>query len=380
LPGFYISFTDDNPRRASQVCAEITSMFVDQNLELRAARAQGTTDFISTRLKDAKDTLDEQDAKLAAFKRKNMGQLPGESDASLGILTSLNSQLEAVNQAMSRAQSDKAYLNSLLSQGLATWQATQTPEGGNPDAMQQQLSTMKTDLVKMEARYKPDHPDIIRLKDDIAQLQRKIDESAKAVKDKPDDKPQPSKAAAAEPPNIQQLRAQIYIVDQTIKEKSHEQDRFQEQIHNIQARLQTTPMVEQEYKELTRDYATAQKFYDDLLAKKNDSEMGVELERRQQGEQFRIMDPANVPEKPSYPNRPLFGAGGFGAGLGLGLGLSMLLELRDRSIRTDRDVEALLNLPTLAMVPVLGEVGGMSQSFWRRSAGDLEKHQQAVKA
>ena len=82
--------------------------------------------------------------------------------------------------------------------------------------------------------------------------------------------------------------------------------------------------------------------------------MAADLERQQQGEQFRIMDPADLPEKPSFPNRPLFAGAGLGLGLALGVGITLLLEYRDKSMRTEGDVEAFLHLPTLAMVPIVG--------------------------
>jgi capsular polysaccharide biosynthesis protein len=124
--------------------------------------------------------------------------------------------------------------------------------------------------------------------------------------------------------------------------------------------------VEQQFKELTRDYQTALDFYNSLLSKKTESEMATELERRQQGEQFRVMDPANLPEKPTFPNRPLFAAGGLGGGLALGLGIALLLELRDKSIRSDRDVEFFLGVPALGLVPIVGEGNGQRAWFWKR--------------
>ena len=108
-----------------------------------------------------------------------------------------------------------------------------------------------------------------------------------------------------------------------------------------------SPEVEEQYKQLTRDYDTAQKFYTDLLAKKSTSEMATDMERRQQGEQMRLLNPASLPDAPSFPNRLMFAAGGLGAGLVFGLGLALWLELRDKSIRNEADVEASLQMPVL---------------------------------
>jgi capsular polysaccharide biosynthesis protein len=137
-----------------------------------------------------------------------------------------------------------------------------------------------------------------------------------------------------------------------------------------------SPVVEQQYKELTRDYQTALDFHNDLLSKKTQSEMATDLERRQQGEQFRVMDPANLPERPSFPNRPLFALGGLGGGLALGLGLALVLEMRDKSLRNERDVEFYLQLPTLALLPSVQSGNGKQNRFWKRvkkSAAVLER-------
>jgi polysaccharide chain length determinant protein (PEP-CTERM system associated) len=364
LPGFTISFTDDDPRRARDVCAEITSMFIDENLKLRAQRSEGTTVFLSKQLDEAKRNLDDQDARLAAFKRRNMGQLPDEAQTNLNILVGMNTQLEGVIQAINRAQQDKTYLNSLLSQQLSSWQATKAE--GNPETLQQQLEAAQAELVKLQAKYTNDHPDVRKAKLDIANLQKRMEDAAAAAKDKPEAKD--TKVTAQEPPQIQQLRSQIYLQDQTIREKTREQERLQQEISKLQARLQMTPVTEQQYKELTRDYTTALGFYNDLLAKKNESEMATDLERRQQGEQFRVMDPANLPEKPSFPDRTMFAIGGFMAGIGLGLATAFLLEARDKTIRTERDVEILLELPTLAMLPLLEQTGARRTKFWSRDS------------
>ena len=115
--------------------------------------------------------------------------------------------------------------------------------------------------------------------------------------------------------------------------------------------MQSSPGVEQQYKELTRGYQTALDSYNELQKKRDDSAMATGLEHKQQGEQFRVLDPANLPDKPSFPNRPLFVVGGFAGGLALRVGLALLIEMQNTSMRTERDVESVLRLPVLAIVP-----------------------------
>src|SRR5262249_26125300 len=142
-------------------------------------------------------------------------------------------------------------------------------------------------------------------------------------------------------------------IDISIHEKTKEQDEIRKKINVYEARLQLSPAVEQQYKELTRDFATAQEEYNALLKQSGKANMGAELERRQQGEQFQILDSASLPGRPAFPNRLYFTAGGFGGGLVLGLALMLILEMKDKSMRTESDVELFLKLPTLALVPVI---------------------------
>ncbi len=369
LPGFTISFTADDPHLAQQICGEITSMFMEENLRVREQRAEGTTQFLTTQLEEAKRKLDQQDARVAAFKQRYIGQLPGQEQINMNLLMGLNTQLEAVTQLLSRTQQDKTYMESLLAQQVAAWQASQTTN--NPDSLGPQLAALQSHLVTLEGRYTPDHPDVIKAKNDIAQLKKKIDEAAAAAENKPDAEVHTTKLI--EPPQIQQLRNQIHVVEQTLREKSQEQERLQGQIKTYQARVQLSPVVEEQSKEVTRDYQTALEFYNELLSKKTHSEMATDLERRQQGEQFRVMDPPNLPGRASFPNRPLFAAEGLGGGLALGLGLALLLEMGDKSLHNERDVEFYLQLPTLARVPSIGEENGKKAPFWKRGQSAPER-------
>lgn len=350
VPGFYISFTANDPRIAQQVCAEITSMFMEENLRARQQSAQGTTDFLVSQLQDAKQKLDEQDRALAAFKSRYVTQLPERDQTNLTMLTTLNSQLEAVTQGITQAGQQKTYMESLLAQQVASWKSKQVEGAAAPDDLERQRTTLQNELLKLQARYTPDHPDVIKTKDALAQIDRKIAETSAVIAE---GRVSLTKSTAIEPTEIVQMRATIRQLDDQVKSKTKDQERIQQEIRTYQARLQLSPLVEEQYKKLTRDYDTAQKFYDELLGKRKQSEMATELERQQQGEQFRVMDPPNMPEKPTYPNRLLITFGGLAAGLILGVGSAAVLEFRDQAFRTEQEVVAALAVPVLVTIPLL---------------------------
>lgn len=375
LPGFYISFTAEDARTAQQVCAQITSMFMDENLRLRQQRAQGTTDFLRSQLEEAKKKLDDQDGRLAVFKQKYVSQLPGSEQTNLSMLGSLNARLEAATQGVAQAQQQKTYLDAILAQQEVAFRQSDPETGAvaSTDDLLKRREALQSELLGLETRYTPDHPDVIKLKASIARLDAQIVQSQSL---KPQIKLAPSKP---EPKELQQLRLNVQLAGDTLKNKIADRDRIQAEIRIYESRVQLSPKVEEEFKILTRDYQSAQAFYEDLLRKSQQSEMATDLERKQEGEQFRVMDPANLPERPTFPNRPLFAGGGLVLGLAVGAGLVLLMEYRDKSLRTEQDVLVALNLKTIAMIPDLDDLPYKpSSSERRRMQRDEEARQSAL--
>lgn len=367
VPGFYVNYANPNPREAQQLCNELTSLLLEENLKSREDVARGTTDFLNKQVEDTKTKLDDLDSKLATFKKQYMGQLPGDEDNNLKILMGLNSQLDSNTQTLSRAQQDKAYTESLLAQQIAAWKSAQS--SSNPQTLQQQLAQLQTQLIDLQARYTADHPDVIKTQADIAQVKKKLDEinnpAAKTVSAAPD------KESASDPPEIRQLRLQIHQYEDLITQATRDQKRLQQEISVYQGRVALSPAIEEQYKQLARDYDNTQKVYQDLLADKSKSDMALRMEQQQEGEQMHLLNPASMPDQPSFPNRLFFAGGGLAAGLGLGLALAILLEFRDKSIRTQADAEAALELPMLVAVPWIAEPvipnGKGSGRFWNRN-------------
>src|SRR5579862_9596430 len=172
LPGFFVNVTMGNPRTAQQVCTAVTSMFIEENLRQRQEGSKNTTDFLVSQLAEAKTNLDEQDAKLAAFKSHYLGSLPDQEQMNLNLLSNMTSQLDAATQALARAQQEKSFAESMLTQQIAAWQATQT--GRSPETLEQQLAAMQTQLATLQSRYTDDYPDVMKAKNDIVALKKQI--------------------------------------------------------------------------------------------------------------------------------------------------------------------------------------------------------------
>ena len=349
LPGFFISFKASDAHTAQQACGEVTSLFTGENLREREASAQGTTDFLKGQLDDAKRNLDEQDAKLAAFQVANAGRLPGEEATNMNMLTSLNTQLEAATQSLSRMEQDKTYMEALLAQQLRDLPPTSDSGKPAPQAEQAEMDALLAQEADLTARYTSDYPDVVAVRRKISDLRKQM-----ATVPAPSTSAIP-KANRIEPATVQQLRAQLRAEDQAINSKRAEQSAITQRIGDYQSRIHASPMVQEEFKNVTRDYQTAQQFYDDLLKKMNQSKMATDLERRQQGEQFRVMDEPNLPDQPAFPKVSLFVLGGLGAGLMLGLMMVGLIEYRDTALRSERDIWAFTKLPTLAVISLASD-------------------------
>src|SRR5271165_4083273 len=382
LPGFYVSYMDSDPKRARRICDELTGLLLEENLRSRSEVSEGATEFLSRQVDDAKRALDDQDAKLANFKNKYSGQLPGDEDNNLRVLMSLNSQFDATTAALNRAQQDKTYTESLLAQQLAAWRSSQSST--NPETLEQQLNALQTQLLQLQGRYTDDHPDVIKTKADIAEVKKKLVEVNAAASKATDTS---EKANVAEPPEIRQMRLQVHQYDNVIAQATGEQKKLQNQIQLYQSRTAMSPGIEEQYKALTRDYDNQQSSYRDLLAKKGSAELATNMENQQQGEQMRVLNPAGLPSDPSFPVRPLFAAAGLGAALALSLAIAILLELRDTSIRTEKDASAAMDLPLLVSVPWVGEEpeddhsdynGNGRRSFWTRGNGHGKSEREKV--
>jgi protein tyrosine kinase modulator len=367
LPGFYISFTASDPHTAQQVCGDITSLFTGANIKSRAEAAEGTTEFLKEQLDDAKRNLDEQDQKLADFEKKYFGQLPSDEGNNISVLASLNTQLEAVTQQLNNLDISKSLGESMLANQTEPTSSPSTPAAAaaTPQAEQKKLDDLLKREDELSAVYQPDYPDLKEVRRKIADLQKQMAQPPAPVIDAPA-APTSTAASKGDSANTQQIKAALRAQDAQIQAKKAEQAQLQMQIRQYQARIQSTPQVEEESKQLNRDYQTSLAFYNNLLSQTQSAKEATDLEHQQEGEQFKVLDDANLPDGPFYPKRSVFATGGLGAGLALGLLIVALIEYKDTALRTERDVWAFTQLPTLAVIAWSGEVADVRPTRWAR--------------
>ncbi len=364
--GFTLSFTAGDPSTAQKVCAELVSLFRSEeqkNLQ-RDAGNQGSAGsgipggtgpaFLARQVDEAKRNLDEREARLSEFKRRHAADLSGSaSKQTEDRIAEYETQLQDADAAVKRALQQRAALTELLfAQKPSALEGRKPAEPVATEALEQELAADQAQLVILEARYTEDHPDVVKLKSDIAQLQAKIAKARKGSSGTAAGKSDAPTAAA--PPQNAQLQAQIRELDAQIQEKTREQARLQQELLNSRARLDSLPLFAQEYKELTADAASARTHYTGLLDKQSQAFKVVQAGPNS----LPVVEPPNLPERPVYPDSALFTLWGAGAGLAIGLFGIVAGQVNDKSLRTERDVQHFLDLPTLAVIPAAGAGGG----------------------
>ena len=367
---FTLTVTHENPRLAMMIASRLASYFIDENLKSRKQEAVGTSDFLKSQLQKTKARLEAQEERVKQYKLRNMGELPQQLQANLQILSRLQDQLKMNSDATRNAQDRKVYLEAqigTLEAQLNTIAAQMSAAAGGSNSTEAsamstttlatELSAKKSQLAALSTKYTERYPEIRRLKYEVAQLEKRLAESI-AQEGSSGSSPPPVVRAGESPGSrerdeIGRLRSQSKGVDSEIASLRKDRQGIERAIAGLEARVENSPRREQEMVSLTRDYENLKLSYDDLLKKKLDAEVSQNLEERQKGEQFQILDPANLPQKPFSPDRPKVFGIAFAAAMLIGFGGAFGLEMINPTLRGKRDFQNYFNLPVLASIPII---------------------------
>jgi polysaccharide chain length determinant protein (PEP-CTERM system associated) len=354
---FTVSFEAGNPRTAMVVTERLASLFIRQNLEDRSAFAEQTGQFLDSQLEESRRKLKDHEAKLEAFKRENPGRMPEEMQANQMALGAAQGQLQSLQETIYRDRDRQLMLQQMLSDAKAQMAAIEKnvdpalPAATQPAA--RQLEAAKQALRIMSMKLRPEHPDIRSQQRLIRDLEQKA--AAEALQQPVT----PAVAAPATPAEavlaskIAEMQAEWDQIDRRMAAKQDDEKRLLASINTARQRLESIPTVSTRLTELMRDYTTLQGQYQSLLAKSQEAKIAANMERREIGEQFKIIDPPRLPPRPVSPNRTRVNLLGSCLGLALGLAFAVLLEYRDTSLRSEEDVLTALCLPVLAFVPTM---------------------------
>lgn len=363
---FYVRYTYDDPGAAAKVTARLGAIFVDMNAGERVKSAESTSEFLMGQLSEAKAKLESHETKMEQFRLRHAGRLPSQSGYNLEAIRTTQSNLQAVIESAARDRDRKLMLERLYNEAvaepapIAAAPPQAVPSSDPTDGMlpiAQQLELARANVARLELRLTPEHPDLRRARRLVEELSHKAEVERQRTKaaEPSGDAAQASVTVTLEQAQrrerLRQMQAEIESLARQITFKEGEEQRLRRIITDYQAKLEAIPGIESEWVSLTRDYETLTDTYRDLLQKTENSKVAADLERRNVGEQFRVLDPARVPVRPVGPVRLQINGIGLGAGLALGLLAVAFLELRDRTFRAEADILDVLALPVLALVP-----------------------------
>jgi polysaccharide biosynthesis transport protein len=377
ITSFNIFFSARDPHVAQQVTGQLTNLFISENLELRQQKSEDTTKFLEQQLESARQNLAEQEEKVRIYKDQHLGELPSQLSSNVQILSGLQSQLQSEEDGLNSDRQQNAYLQSMLEQSRSLQRAPKT-ENGTPvgiPALDEELEKLKAQLADLSSHYTDRHPDVRKLKDQIAKTEKMRDQALADLKAAATVASGTGNLSASTPDDVDnrdgaatvQLQGQLKSNQIDITNKEHDIAALKAKIDDYQRRLNEEPAREQQYADLTRGYEQSKQNYDELLKKKNSSQMATSMELLQQGEHFQMIDPPSLPIKPDFPNRLKFCGIGLGIGIALGGALAGGTEYLDDRLYSEKALKGLLPVSVIAEIPAIaspGEEKKQSRKVW----------------
>ena len=366
---FRVSYQASDPRTAMRVTERLASLFIDESLRDREVLAEGTSQFLSTQLDEARRQLVLTETKLQDFQRAHNGELPAQMSANLQGQHNAEMALQSLGEDLNRDRERRLLLERQVTD-IVEAPIEKPSDPAKPEmaqTLEDELRLAQQALLAVELKLKPEHPDVKKQRRTVDELEKRV--AAQKLEGTLTSRPTaaPVTMDAAKRKQLTQARADLENLDRQLQAKIAEEGRLRGLVGMYQARIEASPVREAELSALARDYETQQQTYRGLLQKKEESQISANLEKRQIGEQFKVLDPARMPERPTSPDRPRLYLIAALIAIAMGLGLAALAEFFDKSLRTEADVRSALNLMVLATVPMIRDAS-RSTRRWRRLA------------
>ena len=358
---FTVSYTAANPVVAARVANTLSSLYIEENGRQREQAAASTSEFLGTQLRDLRERLQTQERQITAYKEKNLGELPEQKDVNLRTLERLQQQLQLAHENNRRATERRQMLTNALGEIDTTVPSTVSPSAAGPsvtpaDTAAARLNLLRQELAMTQTRFSDRYPDVVQLKEQIRVLEAKVEAEKQAAAALPKAVAGPKRVGRdlRVPPENAYVASLMTQLDQaTVEAKTSAEEirGINGQIAFYTRRLENTPKHEQELAILTRDYDTSKELFKSLLTKRGEADMASELELRQKGENFRVIEPARLPERPAGPNRFRLLLVGLALALGASGAAVVLAEQVDTSFRRVDEIRSTLPLPVLSAIP-----------------------------
>ncbi|MBW1644907.1 MAG: lipopolysaccharide biosynthesis protein [Deltaproteobacteria bacterium] len=412
---FTLSFEDESPSTAQKVVSQLASLYMEENLRTREEAASNITSFLQQELDNLKKQINELEEKISVFKQQHKFELPEFNSINLQAINRLQRDLDQLETNIRTLQERKIYLEGQLATidpsapigggrggeavmpprerlkylrvQLLSLQSTLSPKhpdikklkkeiakleaevgdtgGDDLQAKAKELDKLQKQLTTLRSRLGPKHPDVVKLAKKVKTMEKEVDAEARAATQK--SRGRDLLAENPDNPAYINIRTQIASTTMELEEMKKNRQKLQEEIRKYQQRLENGPVVEREYSQLTRDYENAKYKYNEILNKLMEARVAKGMEESQKGERFTIIDPAQLPEKPFKPNRLAIVLIGFVLALGAGVGAAAVRESLNDTVKTAEELQQLTGLPVLAAVDQIvseAEVRKKKRRFW----------------
>lgn len=388
---FTLAFEGANPEITQKVASELTSLYLNENLKTRTEKATETVDFLNAEAEKLNQHISDVESKLAAFKKKNADTLPDLLGFNIQLKDRTERDLSDLENQMRSLDDRKFYLEGQLAQ-LNPMSSMISDSGDRVPDPETRLKMLRSQYVSASAQYSSDHPDVVSLRRQIAEMEKQtgsVNSSSEQAKDLAkaraeltaarekysDDHPdvirltklvasleeslknqsvKPETTVSKEKPDnpaYVTLKADLEGIKSEMLSLTAKRSELNAKLADYDKRTVQTPEVEREYLTLKRDYEDSVKEYQITKAKQMEAEVGQQLEKDRKGERFSLIDPPQLPERPIQPNRPVIIILGFLLSMVSGIGYVAVAESVDTSIRGAQGVVAAVNAPPLSVIP-----------------------------
>lgn len=412
---FTVSFTDRSADESAKVANELTTLFLNDNVETRTQLANGAATFLQAQVTQVSQHLGKVESELSAFEAKHFDALPDLTQLNMQLINSTEQELQDTEARASSLEQQQVFLQAQLAQlkpdsavfddtgervfstpdrlkmlrsELAADRAAYGPEypdierlsreiagleaiGKDPtdiNDLRRSLQDAQSRLAAAEKRYGPAYPDRVRLEREVKSYEQDLATAAKAAASKSATTSSGPVIQDADNPAYVQIRAQLNATHDDLAATEARQTKLQSDLGRYQHRVTETPLIQKQYQELTQDYEVSKATYENLRAKLADAEIGKNLEIDRKGERFTLIEPPLVPEEPASPNRPLVIVLGAVLSVLLAIGMAALLESLDGTVRGRHDLVSLVaGVAPLAIIPDI-ELEHSTAQIWTRRA------------
>lgn len=404
---FTLSFDSKSRQKAQLVANELMTLYLQANLKERKEKASETSQFLADEAKRLRKEIAILEKKLADFKTRHANSLPELVQLNMQLLQRTETELKEVERQIRTLKERKIYLQSQLTQ-LNPNTGMITAGGEKILSPAERLRALEADYISKSASYSKDHPDMVKMRREIAALRKEVggtgdtEEIKKQLLKARADLAQMREKYSASHPDVKKLVNKINSLRASLKQAgkpgartpikkkpdnpayiqikaqldsaiSEEKSylRFRDQLRKKRAdyekRIVSAPQVEREYRLITRDYENALRKYQDIKAKQREAQIAVEMEKGRKGEKFTVIDPPLLPEKAEKPNRIAILFLGLVLSFAGGLGGVFVSESLDKRVRSSRDIASILGAPPLAAIPRIRnseDESGTKRSKW----------------